>query len=58
MRPYVAITGALFGLLTLAHLARMYVERRFAAEPEYWVITAITAALCGWAVYLLRRRKS
>jgi hypothetical protein len=58
MRAYVITTGAVFGLLTLAHLARMFVERRFAAEPEYWAITAIAAALCGWAVYLLRRRAS
>ena len=58
MKTYVAVTGALFGLLTLAHLARMFVEKRFAAEPEYWVITAITAAMCGWAISLLRRGKA
>lgn len=57
MRTYVAVTGALFGLLTIAHLARMSVERRFASEPEYWAITALAAALSGWAVYLLRRAR-
>ena len=55
MRAYVITTGALFGLPTLAHLARMYVETRFAPAPEYWAITALAAAMCGWAACLLRR---
>jgi hypothetical protein len=55
MRAYVITTGTVFGLLTLAHLARMFAEDGFAVDPAYWVITAIAAALCGWAVYVLRR---
>ncbi|MFL5541497.1 MAG: hypothetical protein ACJ8J0_21095 [Longimicrobiaceae bacterium] len=47
----------MFTLLTLAHLARMFVEARFAVDAWYWVITAITAALCAWAVYVLRRAR-
>ena len=58
MRAYVITTGAVFGLLTLAHLARMFAEAGFSADPVYWAITATTAALCGWSVYVLRRAKS
>lgn len=57
MRAYVITTGAVFGLLTLAHLARMFVEARFVVDIWYWLITATTAALCAWAVYVLRRAK-
>lgn len=57
MRAYVITTGAVFGLLTVAHLARMFVEARFSVDASYWVITATTAALCAWSVYVLRRAK-
>jgi hypothetical protein len=61
MKAYVITTGTIFGLLTLAHLARMVLETgRFAREPEYWLITSIAAALCVWAarVYSQMRRTS
>jgi len=58
MRAYVIITGTIFGLLTLAHLARMFVEARFTVDAWYWVITATTAALCAWAVYVLCRART
>jgi hypothetical protein len=57
MRAYVITTGILFGLLTIAHLARMFVEKQFAVDAVYWGITALTAVLCGWAVYVLRRSR-
>ena len=54
MKAYVMTTGALFGLLTVAHLLRMIEERRFLADPWYILITAATAALCVWSWYVLR----
>jgi hypothetical protein len=55
MKAYVMTTGALFGLLTLAHLLRMITEsRRLATDPWYVLITVVTAALCLWAWRLLR----
>lgn len=51
MKAYVITTGTIFGLLTLAHLARMVFESgRLAREPEYLVITLAAAAMCVWAV--------
>lgn len=49
MKTYVITTGAIFGLLTLAHLWRMTVERHLASDPWYLLITVATAVLCFWA---------
>jgi hypothetical protein len=55
MKTYVMTTGALFGLLTIAHIWRMIGEnRQLATDPWFVLITATTAALCLWAVRLVR----
>ena len=56
MRTYVATTGAVFGLITVAHVWRMIEEgSRLANEPFYLLLTLAAAALCLWACILLRR---
>ncbi|MBV9110065.1 MAG: hypothetical protein JO306_11710 [Gemmatimonadetes bacterium] len=56
MKAYVVITGAVFGLLTLAHVARVFFERTDLVENAVFVlITLASAALCGWSIWLLRR---
>jgi hypothetical protein len=56
MKAYVMTTGAVFGLLTLAHIWRVIEEGpHLATEPWYVLITAAAAALCLWAVRLLWR---
>ena len=56
MRAYVMTTGALFGLLTLAHVWRIIEESpQLATEPWYIAVTVIAATLCVWAGWLLRR---
>lgn len=56
MRAYVITTGVIFALLTVAHLLRMIIENPGLAETPWYVgITAATAALSAWALYLLRR---
>jgi hypothetical protein len=58
MRAYVITTGVLFGLLTIAHIWRVFShERHLVTEPVFVAVTIITAALCVWAVFLLRRSK-
>ena len=57
MKAYVATTGMLFGLLTLAHILRIvYESRALASDPWYLLITTATAALCVWACVLTMRR--
>jgi hypothetical protein len=59
MKAYVMTTGAVFGLLTLAHIWRVIAEKPYLArEPWYVLITAVGAALCLWAVRLLWRARS
>ena len=57
MKNYVAITGVLFGLITLAHIWRVVQEgSRLATDPFYIAITLASAGLCIWSVRLLRLR--
>ena len=55
MKAYVMTTGAVFGLLTLAHVWRVIAEGpHLATDPFYMLITLAAAALCLWAWRLLR----
>ena len=55
MKAYVMTTGAIFGLITLAHVWRVFAEGpRLATEPWYVLITLAAAGLCLWAWRVLR----
>jgi len=55
MKSYVMTSGAVFGLLTLAHLVRIMVEGlRLAKDPIYILITLAAASLTFWAWRVLR----
>jgi hypothetical protein len=54
MRAYVLITGVIFGLITLAHIWRVFAEGlHLAASPVFILLTAVAAGLCFWAWRLL-----
>ena len=60
MRAYVGTTGAIFALVTLAHLARTgEILTRVASEPwfvvEYTALTVLCAAMAAWAWRVFRR---
>ncbi|HKG92906.1 MAG TPA: hypothetical protein VKA84_13470 [Gemmatimonadaceae bacterium] len=56
MKAYLWTTGVIFGLLTLAHVWRVVSESSaLARDPWYVLITLLSAALCVWAVRLIRR---
>lgn len=56
MRHYLVVTAALFGLLVLAHVARIVFEGpRVLADAFFVASTLIAASLCVWACRLLRR---
>ena len=58
MKFYLAATGIVFGLLTLAHLWRIVVESRALATNSWFVaITVISAVLSFWAFRLLLRTR-
>lgn len=55
MKAYVMTTGAVFGLLTLAHLLRIIDEGPHLATDPWWVLITVAAGvLCLWAWRLLR----
>ena len=54
MKAYVATTGAVFGLIALAHLVRVFAEGpQLATEPLFVLLTLGVAGLCFWACCLL-----
>jgi hypothetical protein len=56
MKAYVITTGAIFGLLVLAHAWRLFEEGpRLAREPWFAGFTLISAGMCLWAWRVLRR---
>jgi hypothetical protein len=56
MRAYIITTGAIFALITLAHIVRLVLEStRVLTEPVFVLFTILSAALVVWAVLLLRR---
>lgn len=55
MRAYIITTGVTFGLITLSHVARVFLEgRRLATEPWFVLITFAAAGLTVWAWRLIR----
>lgn len=55
MKAYVITTGAVFGLITLAHVARVVAEPKMAKEPFFILLTLLAAGLCVWALRVLLR---
>lgn len=53
MKPYVITIGTVFGLLTLAHVWRAFLEPRILTDSWFVVITLAAAALCIWAWHLV-----
>jgi hypothetical protein len=55
MKTYVMTTGALFALITIAHLLRIIAEwPHLATDPFYIPLTLLAAGLGLWAWRLLR----
>jgi hypothetical protein len=54
MRAYVITTGALFGLLTIAHVVKIILERRLVPDPVFILFTLLSAGLAIWAWRVLK----
>ena len=56
MKPYLMVTSAVFGLITVAHIWRIIAENpHLAVEPWFILLTLLAAGLCLWALRLLWR---
>jgi hypothetical protein len=54
MKVYVMTSGAIFGLLTIAHVWRVFEERHLAKDPFFVAATLVAALLALWALRVLR----
>ena len=55
MRAYVMTTGAVFGLVAVAHIWRVLEEGTYLLRDPFWVIlTLATAAMSVWAWRVFR----
>jgi hypothetical protein len=52
MRPYAAVTGMVFALITLAHVWRLVVKPNLLREPWFIALTVLSGALAltAWRV--------
>jgi uncharacterized membrane protein len=54
MKAYVITTGAVFGLLTLAHVWQVVMKPHLARDPWFLLFTVLALGFCAWALSLLR----
>jgi len=61
MKAYLVVSGVLFGLVGIAHLLRLFVERDQLPDPWFLAhnvaLIVIGVGLAVWALQLLRRQR-
>jgi hypothetical protein len=58
MKAYLVTTGTVFGLIVVAHVARVFAEGpHLATDPVFLVLTFAATALSFWAWRLLWRSR-
>ena len=55
MKAYIITSGAIFALITIAHIALIAMETHVLREPFFLLLTLLAAALSIWAFVVLRR---
>jgi hypothetical protein len=56
MKSYIITTGAVYGSLTVVHVARMFEEGvHLLRDPIFFSTTVAAAGLCAWATILVRK---
>lgn len=55
MKAYIITSGAIFALITIAHIAHIAIETHVLREPFFLLLTLLAAALSIWAFVVLRR---
>ena len=62
MKPYLIVSGTLFGLVGIAHLLRLFVERDQLSDPWFLAhnlaLVIIGGGLAAWALQLLRLKRA
>jgi hypothetical protein len=59
MKAYLVVTGALFGVVGIAHLLRLFVEGHPLSDPGFLganlALFIVGGGVAVWALWLLRR---
>ena len=58
MKAYLAVSGSVFGLVTVAHIWRAVYETHLATEFWFILLTVISAGLSAWAFRLWWRLRA
>jgi hypothetical protein len=53
MKAFLITAGTVFGLVVVAHIARIVAEPQMAREPWFLALTLAAAALSAWAWWLV-----
>ena len=58
MKAYLITTSAVFGLIVIAHVLRLFAEGfGTIADPWFLGMTALAVGLCAWGLFLLLRKR-
>jgi hypothetical protein len=55
MKAFLIASGIIFGLIVMAHIARITVEPHLLRDPWFIVLTLVAAGLSVWAWVLVLR---
>jgi uncharacterized membrane protein len=58
MKPFLITAGTVFGLIVIAHVARLAVEPQMARDLWFWLLTVISAGLSAWAWRLVWKARA
>ena len=58
MKAFLITAGTVFGLIVVAHIARLIVEPDKATDPWFLAFTVVAGALSAWAWRLARQARS
>ena len=58
MKPFLVVTGTIFALIVVAHVARIASEPNLARDPWFLALTLLSAGLSAWAWRLWWRSRS
>ena len=56
MRGYVAVTGVLFVIIAISHIARAFLEKGLVRDRGFLALTVLVVLLAVWAGVLLRKQ--
>ena len=57
MRAYLITTSIMFALITVAHIARVFLESTAVMRDPWFVgLTLLAIGMCAWGLRLLRQR--